>query len=330
MDAFKKILIVPVFFLIIFTSLISLMSGCNDNNITDNSSMTDDEYISTIAINTAFSGNSDDDDNLFSSEVFDFDSDGPVSDDPGSDTPIDSLLKWGRRILDVNVNTEITNVGDSIKNVLVTRTVTGNFIIIGYINGILDSTIKPFTQQQRRIINFKRTNRHHHPRHNWRVYEYSAIDGNTTTPQTGKDNIIINKVEFYNNNELVLTLNGPDFTTNFFRAGFFGGHNMNEADAGESFKMMVYLTSNQSETDAVSYHWPRNSNGHQRVRFDLVSEIPNGNGFDRVFEKTIEIFHQHRHGRHNAFISANTNSSLFDNDPNLLSSTYMGFPYRVR
>jgi hypothetical protein len=135
MDAFKKILIVPVFFLIIFTSLISLMSGCNDNNITDNSSMTDDEYISTIAINTAFSGNSDDDDNLFSSEVFDFDSDGPVSDDPGSDTPIDSVLKWGRRILDVNVNTEITNVGDSIKNVLVTRTVTGNFIIIGYING---------------------------------------------------------------------------------------------------------------------------------------------------------------------------------------------------
>ncbi|HMQ69039.1 MAG TPA: hypothetical protein PKC58_08615 [Ignavibacteria bacterium] len=320
-----------IFTAISFIFMVSVyLSGCNDNNITDNSSMTDDEYIRSLAINTAFSTDADDDENLFASEVFDFDSEGPVSDDPGFDIPMDSVLKWGRRILDVNVNAEITNIGDTIKNVMVTRTVSGNFIVIGYINGILDSTVKPFTQQQRRIINFKRTNRHNNPRLNWRVYEYSAIDGNTTTPQTGKDNIIINKVEFYRNNELVNTLIGPDFTINFFTAGFFGGHNMYEADGGESFKTRVYLTSNQSDTDIVSYHWPRNSNGHHRVRFDLVSETPSGNGFDRVYEKTIEIFNQHRHGRHNAFISANTRSSLFDNDPNLFSSTYLGFPYRVR
>lgn len=328
MNGLKISSIITVLSFIIITSL--YLGGCNDNNITDNSSMTDDEYISSLAINSAFSSDADDDDNLFANEVSDFDSEGPVSDDPGSDVPLDSILKWGRRITDVNVNAEITNSGDSIKNVLVTRTVSGNFIVLGYINGILDSTVKPFTQQQRRIIKFKRINRHQHPRSNWRVYEYSAIDGNTTTPQTGKDNIIINKVEFYRNNELVLTLNGPDFTNNFFRAGFFGGHNMYEADAGESFKTKVYLTSNQSETDIVSYHWPKNLSGFHRVRFDLVSETPNGNGFDRVFEKTIEIFQQHRHGRHNAYISADTRSSLFDNDPNLLSTTYMGFPYRVR
>lgn len=328
MNGLKRVSALTILSFIIVLSI--YLNGCNDNNITDNSSMSDDEYIRTLAINSAFSSNADDDENLFATEVSDFDSGGPVSDDPGSDVPLDSVLKWGRRISDVNVNAEITNIGDTIKNVLVTRTITGNFIVVGYINGNLDSTVKPFTQQQKRIINFKRINRQHHPRFNWRVYEYSAIDGNTTAPQTGKDNIVINKVELYRNNELRLTLNGPDFTTNFFTAGFFGGHGMYEADAGESFKAKVYLTSNQSDTDIVSYHWPRNLSGFHRVRFELISQTPNGNGFDRVFEKTIQIFPQHRHGRHNAFISADTKSSVFDNDPGLLSSTYMGFPYRIR
>ncbi|MEO8210973.1 MAG: hypothetical protein ABI840_10455 [bacterium] len=308
------------------------LSGCNKDNITEPAAnQTEDEYLSSTAINSAFSSDAEDDDNLFANEVFDFDSEGPtMNNEEGFDTPIDSLKRWGRRITNVNVNTNITTIGDSLKNVEVIRTISGNFIIIGYINGVLDSTVKPYTQEQKRLLTFKRVDRRPNPRFNWRVYQYSAIDGETKTPQTGKDNIIMSKIEFYKNNILMLTLNGPDFTINIFNSRYFGGNGLFEANRGDQIRAKVYLSSNQSDTDIVSYHWARNSFGFHRESFLMTSQIPNGNNFDRTYEKTFEIYSRHNHGIHNGFISANTRSSLYDNSTSLFSSTYMGLSYRVR
>ena len=310
-----------------FLTISIYLSGCNNDNVTENSSMTDDEYLSSIAVNTSFSSNSDDDDNLFSNETGDFDSQGAVS---GTETPIDSILRWGRRITGTNVSTNITNFGDSIKNVEVTRNISGNFIIVGYINGNLDSTVKPFTQEQRRIVIFKRVANRPNPRSNWRVFKHSAIDGQTRTPQVGKDNIVLNKIEIYKSGNLVLTLNGPDFTSNMFNARFFNGSEPPESSGGEQLKIKVYATSSQQDTDIVSYHWPRNLSGHHRENFTMTSQIQNGNNFDRTYEKTFEIYSQHNHGIHNGFISADTRNSFYDNSAQIFSSTYMGFPYRVR
>ena len=308
-----------------------LVNGCQNDNITEPNYLNEDEYLKSVAVNTAFSSNTDDDDNLFANEVDDFDSFGPVTDnESGFDTPIDSLLRWGRRVTGVNINSAITFSSDSMKTVEVTRTISGNFIIIGYINGLTDSTAKPYVQQQKRIVIFKRVGRKQNPRFNWRVYQHSAVDGQTTAPQSGKDNITINKVEIYRNNELVLTLTGPDFTTNFFTARHFGGTRLFEADRGDQIKTKVYLNSNQTDTDYVAYHWARNSFGFHREKFELVSQTPNGNNFDRIYEKTFQVYSQHHGGMHNGFISANTHKSLYDNDPALFSSTYMGLPYRVR
>ncbi|MEP7146183.1 MAG: hypothetical protein ABI792_04150 [bacterium] len=308
-----------------FIALSVYLSACN-NDVVESAAQTDDEYLKSTALNTAFSSNADDDDNLFSSEIGDFDSEGPVN----VNSPIDSVLKWGRRITNVNTNANITTIGDTIKNVEVTRTITGNFIIIGYVNGQLDSTIKPYTQEQRRFIMFKRVDRRPHPRFNWRVYQFSAVDGETKTPQVGKSNILMNKVEFYKNNILLLTLNGPDFTTNIFRSRFFGNNGSMELNRGDEIRAKVYLTSNQSDTDIVAFHWSKNAYGFHRESFTMTSQVPNGSGFDRTYEKTFQIFHQHNWGMHNAFISSNTRGSLYDNSPALFSSTYMGFPFRVR
>ncbi len=308
-----------------------LLNGCQNDNITEPSYLSEDEYLKSVAVNTAYSSNTDDDDNLFANEVDDFDSFGPVTDnESGFDTPIDSLLKWGRRVTGVNINSEITLSSDSMKTVEVTRTISGNFIIVGYINGVIDSTAKPYVQQQKRIVIFKRVARKQNPRFNWRVYQHSAVDGQTTSPQNGKDNITMNKVEFYRNDQLVLTLNGPDFTVNFFLSRFFGGNGLYEVDRGDQIKVKVYLTSNQSDTDYVAYHWARNSFGFHREKFTLVSQTPNGNNFDRIYEKSFQVYSQHHGGMHNGFISANTRKSLYDNEPALFSSTYMGLPYRVR
>lgn len=321
-----------IFGLTIFLSIFILavyISGCSDNTI-EPAAQSEDEYLTSTAINTAFSTNSDDDDNLFSNEITDFDSEGPVPDNGGNDTPIDSILKWGRRVTGSNVQTNIITFGDTIKSVEVVRVISGNFIIIGYINGKLDSAVKPYSQEQKRIVSFKRVARRPSPRQNWRVYQYTAIDGETNTPQAGKSNIVMNKIEFYKNNILVLTLNGPDFTVNLFTSRFFGGNGFIDADRGDEIRVKVFATSNQSDTDIVSYHWARNSFGFHRERFAMTSQTPNGSKFDRTYEKTIRIFPQHNHGMHNAFISANTRSSLYDNSTSLFSSTYMGFPYRVR
>ena len=60
--------LVPILFI-----LTVLINGCQNDNITEPSYLSEDEYLRTTAINLAFSSNTDDDDNLFANEVDDFD-----------------------------------------------------------------------------------------------------------------------------------------------------------------------------------------------------------------------------------------------------------------
>lgn len=304
------------------------ITGCGESSV-EPGDQTDDEYVQTTAIQSAYSTNQDEEDNLFSTEVNDFDSEGPVPDGDG-DTPIDTLVKWGRRVTGVTVNASITFNSDTLKDVEVTRVISGNYYIVGYVGGIQDTIIKPYTQQQKRLITFKRVGRRPQPRHNWRVYKFSAVDGQTTSPQTGKDNIIMTKIELSINNNIVLTLNGPDFTANVFRARLFQGSGMFEVNPGDQVKMKVYLTSNQLDPDIVAFHWARNTFGFHRERFAMTSQVSNGSGYDRIYENTFTVYNMHHRGIFNGYISSSTNSSLYDDNPALFSSTYAGIPYRVR
>jgi len=178
-----------ILFLPIIFGITIFNSSCSDSTI-DPGVQTDDDFIRSIAISNSYSSNADDDDNLFHNEEEDFESSGAVYNNENSvNSPLDSIERWGRRITGKNVNVNITNYGDTLKSADLTKTISGNFIIIGYLGGNLDSTVKPFTQESRRTISFKRVNRRPNPRLNWRVYQYSAIDGESKTPQTGKENI---------------------------------------------------------------------------------------------------------------------------------------------
>lgn len=314
----------------IILGIIIFNSSCSDSTI-EPGLMSDDDFIRSIAVNSSYSSNADDDDNLFYNEEADFESSGAVYNNENLvSSPLDSILKWGRRITGKNVNVNITTFGDTLKTADVTKIITGNFIIIGYLGGKLDSTIKPFTQELKRTISFKRVNRRPNPGLNWRVYQYSAIDGETKSPQIGKENIVMNRIEFFRNNNLVLTLNGPDFTSNIFTSRFFNNNTFIDLGRGDQVRVKVYLTSNQNDTDIVAYHWARNSFGYHREPFLMTSQIQNGNKFDRIYEKTFEVYNQHRNGIHNGYVSSNTRSSLYNNTTSLFSSTYMGLPYRVR
>jgi hypothetical protein len=312
--------------LLITAGLTIYFAACNNNSVT-NDNQTDDEYLRQV-VTTGPSSISGAEDNLMSNESTDIDDGGAVGDNGSGMSPIDSLKRWGRKVLTVNVNITITNYGDTVKAVQVTRTITGVFIIRGYSGGVPDSVNKPYTEVFTRTLEFKRVARTEHPRLNWRVYKVSMVDGQTTSPQTGKDQIKINNISVYVNGGLTpaYSFNGPDFSQNIFTTMYFGGTGIPKFRAGDQVRVVVTLNSNQPDTDYVAWHWARNSFGFHRVPFVLTSSpiLP-----DRTYEKTFNIFTNHPLGVFNGYISANTRQSLWDDNPALFSSTTAGTPYII-
>lgn len=306
--------------------------GCNESISTNEE--TDDGFLKEVVQSGTGSQNTEDDD-LMSSERTDLDDGGAI----GGDTPIDSLIKWGRRITGVSVTVTITNEGDSLKNVSVTRTITGNYIIVGMVNNQRDSIVKPYTEVLRRTGVFKRVANSPRPRLNWKVYKISMVDGQTTTPQVGSDYVRMNEIDVYLNGTLAYTFMGPDFTQNIFTTKRFGGDGIPRIHLNDNVRLVVKTYSTQSETDIVAWHWARNTFGFHREPFALTSSTPNGSGWDRVYEKSFTVNNQvfedhlnacgHHEGIFNGFISASTHKSLYDDSPAEFASDLAGAPYRI-
>lgn len=322
----KSIKLTKNLFLLLAASVFSLyLAACNE---TPDESITDDEFIREV-IMQGYSTQNGEDDDLMASELNDLDDGGPVSDVDGGDTPIDSLMKWGRRIGSLSRTVTITSEGDSIKNASITTSITGVFIIIGKVNGVVDTIHKPYTEEFKRLAVFKRIARTPRPRFNWRLYKVSMLDGETKTPQIGSQYVQINKVDVYVNNSLVYTFNGPDFTQNVFTTRYFGGAGIPEVNVGDEVKLSVTTYSGQSEPDIVAWHWGKRNFGFHREPFAMVSETPNGSGWDRVYERTFTINQNIRQKRLNGCISASTYKSLYDDAPIEFASDLVGTPYRV-
>jgi hypothetical protein len=317
-------------FILAIAAVFSLyMAACNDNSVEE--SQTDDQFITDV-VTHGYSSNSDDDDNLMNSEVTDFDDGGAVGDIDGMDTPIDSLIRWGRIVTGSSATVTITNEGDSLKNADITRTITGNYVIVGVVGGVVDTIFKPYTQVFHRIAVFKRVGHNERPKHNWRLYKVSMVDGRTTSPQSSDDLVQMQQLQVYVNGTLTYTFAGPDFTQNIFitRHPNWNGGGIPEVNAGDQVRFVVTVNSTQAEQDIVAWHWGKRNFGFHREPFVMTSETPNGSGFTRTFDKTFTIHNGHNRGRFNGFISASTRKSLFDDSPVEFASDAVGTPYRVR
>lgn len=316
-------------FPILFTAVLTAyLSGCQENT-TNPTELTDNQYLEYV-IKSGYSTTRQEDDNIMSKETYDMDDGGAVP-DFGGDTPIDSLIRWGRKITGVTVSVTITNEGDTIKNVTISRTINGNFIIIGMVNGVQDTIVKPYVENTKRNAVFKRVDRTPYPRKNWRLYKVTLLDGQTTQPQVGTDYVEMNKIEVYINGNPVptYTFQGPDFTQNVFTTMWFGGSGIPGVRLGDQVRIKVYTHSTQSEPDIVAWHWARNTFGFHRVPFVMTSNVPGGNGWDRTYEKTYTIYSSHPLGIFNGYISASTHKSLYDDSPAEFASDLVGIPYKV-
>lgn len=318
----KKWLFLPLL------AVISLyISACNDDSIVEEN-QTDDEYITDV-VTRGYSGPNNEDDDLMFSEADDLDDGGAVGNGNG-DAPIDSLLKWGRRITGVSKTVTITNEGDTIKNAVITTNITGVYIIVGMVGGVVDTISKPYTEEFKRLAIFKRVDRRPRPRHNWRLYKVSMLDGETKSPQVGSDYVRMNKVEVYINGSLQYTLNGPDFTQNIFTTKKFEGPGIPEVHVNDEVKLVVSAYSTQVEQDIVAWHWGKRNFGFHREPFAMVSQVPNGGGWDRVYEKSFTIHNNIRGKALNGCISASTKKSLYDDTITEFASDLLGTPYRVK
>lgn len=317
----SKISLKGLMFLLFAAALSSYFAACGDNSTT--SYMSDNDYLQSVISG----GNSQSESNVTSTESDNLNNGIAVPDDDnGMLSPIDSLKRWGRVVTGVNVNYNVTDFGDTVKSVLVTRTITGYYVIRAYAGGLPDSVNKPYTEVFTRTVSFKRINSKPDPRLNWALYQVSMANGKTTTPQVGTAQITINSINVYDaNNNLLYTFNGPDFTQNIFTTLWFGGNGIPNFTRGEQIRVVVNLTSNQTETDYVAWHWARNTYGLHRTPFTLTSS----NGTNRTYERTFNIHGSHKLGVFGGYISANTHKSLWDDDPSLFSSTTAGVVYKI-
>jgi hypothetical protein len=317
-----------MFILAVLPLLAFVIAACSDSSVSDN--QTDDEYIQEV-VTRGYSTVNGEEDDLMNSEVTDLDDGGAVGNSDG-DTPVDSLIRWGRKVTGSSAVVTITTEGDSLKHANITRTVTGNYIIIGVVNGSVDSIVKPYTEVFHRTATFKRIGNNPRPRHNWRLYKVSMVDGGTTLPQNSEQYIQMQQIQVFRNGTLVNTYTGPDFTQNIFtinRPPHWSGNGINEFNIGDQIRIVVNTYSTQSEQDIVAWHWGKRNFGLHREPFVMTSQNPNGSGWDRVFEKTFTIQSQHHHGKFNGFISATTHKSLYDDSPAEFFSDIAGAPYRV-
>lgn len=313
----------PLFIVFIFSLF---LASCNKENATEPKELTDEEFIQQV-VTGGYSNNSYDEDNLLSQELTDLDNGGAIKDDDNNpSSPFDSLMRWGRKI--ISRDRAIENTGnDTIRNVSVTSTISGNYIIIGYRNGQIDSITKPYTEKFYRNVIFKRVARTQYPRLNWRVYQMSNTDGGTTLPQVGSSQVQITKVEIYRYGSVTpaFTFNGPDFQYGYYTTMLFGGAGIPSFNRGKQVVVKVYTFSQQATTDYVAFHWAKNSFGFHRIPFTLENQ----NGQTRIYSKTFDIYAQHRIGVFNGYISASTHESLYDNNANKFASDEVGIPYKV-
>lgn len=316
-------------FKLIYSSILSIFAlfliSCNENAVEQE--LTDDEFIKQVITNGYTGGNAEDDD-IFKSEVSDFD-DGEAVGNSAGDTPIDSLIKWGRKVTGSSVNVTINSEGDSIKNVNILRTITGKYIIIGIVSGQVDTIEKPYVQEFRRKAVFKRIANTPRPRQNWRLYKVSLVDGRTISPQNSDNFVQMQQIQAFVNGVLRYTFQGPDFTQNIFTTRWFSGQGIPEVNIGDEVRLVVTTSSAMPEQDIVAWHWGKRNFGFHREPFVMVTQIPGGLGWIRTYEKTFTIGTGHLRGRFNGFISASTRKSLYDDSPNEFASDAVGIPYRV-
>lgn len=232
-------------------------------------------------------------------------------------------LKWGRYLIGQHrVITKIELQGDSVAIVRVQTTLTGNYVVIGTVNGVVDTVNKPFVETLHRLFRFVRIGHGREGRGNWRLDAVAIINGGT-----GGTTIAISSMSVLLPTGDTLTANDPDAYFMQLKPTWLHGLPLFGLDVQITVTATVH--SSDADTDVVTlYHAPGNAGPH-RVAMTLIAQTADtSGGHIRVYSATLPV-----PGRDNAvshlLVSATTHASLYSAASTDFSSVVWGLPYKT-
>ena len=234
-------------------------------------------------------------------------------------------FRVGHTVRLVNRNLDVDIVGDTAYGTI-TKTFDGKLIIAASYNSGATSpdTIikKSFTSVITKKIIFVKVANTRFPSRNWRVAAISLPEGGVLSP-----NIDIQKLAIFLPNGDTLVIASPN---NYFLSrgpGWWKQLPVIARDQVVSLRLEVY--SAYSDTDFVTLTYGADKNGFHRLKkkFVMVSSVPSGIGFSKVYEQsfTPRLFIGHFH----AIINAFPKQVIFDDAASVETESW-GVPYFVR
>lgn len=234
-------------------------------------------------------------------------------------------LKVGQRMRLVNRTLSVDIVGDTAYGTL-TKTFEGVlFIAASYDSGATqpDTIVqKPFTSVMTRKLIFVRIGNSPRPFRNWKIAAISLPEGGTPNR-----NIDITKTTIFlpNGDEIVVT-SPNEF---FLSRGPHWWRQLPSIVRGDSVRIQVEVTSAYEAEDFVTLTYGADRHGLNRAkrRFELISSIPSGGVYLKVYE---QYFRTHQvPGFFHAIINAFPKQVIFDDTAPVESESW-GIPYIVR
>jgi hypothetical protein len=239
-------------------------------------------------------------------------------------------LRFGRFITSVTRTVTVTvQPGDTISVAEVSKDILGVFKVRA-INGTGDTVLyeKPFNDKTKRYVVFRRVARDT-ARYwrNWVPVATSLVNGGTAAPN---DRIHITRVDMFLPNGDTLTITDPNaYYLRYRWMNANPGHHRDvpEVVAGQQMRLRATIVSSDSDTDKVVLRWARDRQHKKRARFQVVSEVNNGDGtYTREYEITFRA--NPAPGFFHAGLDAMTHETIFD-DTAPYSVSWWGVPYRV-
>jgi hypothetical protein len=244
-------------------------------------------------------------------------------------------LRFGRIVTNITRSTTVAvQPGDTISIALVQKTVVGTFKIRALrAPGDTITIEKPFTDQSKRNIIFKRVNRDT-KRYwlNWVPVASSLVEGGTVAEGNQID---ITKIDFIKPDGSTLSISDPQkYYMRYRWLNLFAGGQVDvpEYSSGQPVKLEVTLTSAKSDTDLVALRYGFSAVSARRSKLTLKSQVNNGNGtWTRVYEvsKIAPLYMHVSRGFFHMGIDAMTKATLFD-DAAPYAVSWWGVPYKVK
>jgi hypothetical protein len=223
--------------------------------------------------------------------------------------------------------------GDTISVALVEKTINGTFNIRAVkTTGDTATITKPFTDQSKRNIIFKRVSRDT-KRYwlNWVPVASSLVEGGTAAPNNLID---ITKIDFFLPDGSTISIADPQkyyMRYRWLRLYAGGQTDVPEYTSGQPVKLEVTLTSARADTDLVVLRYGFSAMSARRARLNLKSQVNNGNGtYTRVYEvsRTAPLTMHLNTGYFQMGIDAMTKATVYD-DAAAYAVSWWGIPYRV-